>query len=406
MDQRVWSKGSPNYVGYLDRLMANMAELGVTDDDLVLITGDLVHDMSKTHLAANFGWLDSLPGHKVFCRGNHDHQVDAGFLAMIPGLLSRSTFISEGSFALVGPYLIGCYSDHRNSWGDGQGNQPAFSNVEAEVLEMAAYFVQWARIHKKIPIMISHYPATAEQATKIGQLGIKAYLSGHVHCTNNRVPGGTDWTWYDKSARQTDDKVIEGCYFSTGTTDVVLNRTGRVIKEWTGRMVLEDKKPGQQKKPFKAPENPAAEMVILAGLPASGKSTFSRRYAEKGYVRISQDDMGSKGAAMLACERALAQGKSVVVDRMNFSVNQRKPWVDMARKYRVQSLTCIDFSLVPVDTCVARILARQEHPTLGNQVPPDRREAVVRRVAQEWEEPETKEGFKVILRVRESDFSP
>lgn len=402
MDQRVWSKGSQNYVGYLEKMEQDYRSLNPNWNDLLIITGDLSHDMSKKHVRAQLDYLGRYPGVKLLIRGNHDHQWDFGLLRSDLGWTTTGGFIflEEGSFTCYGPFLIGCYSDHRNAWGDGQGEQPAFSNLEQDVLQMVHHFARMAKVHKKIPIMVSHYPVPLDIAEKIGKMGIKMYLSGHVHCTNNKVEGGTDWSWYDKSAGHTDDKVIEGCYFSTATTDVMLNRHGKIIKEVTNRVPHQLKEPGPKPRKFVPPRNPAEEMIVLVGLPGCGKSTYCQRHLQS-HERISQDDLGSKGAAVQACEKALGAGRSVVIDRVNFDAHQRAIWVDLAKKYRVRRVVAVYFdpTLDPafsVQACIQKVRARQGHPTINDSVPDERKGLIVESFAMKLTTPDKHEGFDVI----------
>lgn len=71
------------------------------------------------------------------------------------------------------------------------------------------------------------------------------------------------------------------------------------------------------------------KMVILVGPPGSGKSTCAAKYAEQGYVRISQDDQGSNHVQLLFA--ALQAGSNIIVDRMNFSVVQRERYLAPGR---------------------------------------------------------------------------
>jgi uncharacterized protein len=58
--------------GYLDKLKANWLRV-VGGDDTVVIPGDVSWAMSLPDTAADFAFLDSLPGKKVILKGNHDY---------------------------------------------------------------------------------------------------------------------------------------------------------------------------------------------------------------------------------------------------------------------------------------------------------------------------------------------
>ncbi|MFD3166534.1 metallophosphoesterase [Herpetosiphon sp. NSE202] len=45
----------------------------VATDDLVLIAGDISWAMHLNDVRADLAWIDSLPGKKVLCKGNHDY---------------------------------------------------------------------------------------------------------------------------------------------------------------------------------------------------------------------------------------------------------------------------------------------------------------------------------------------
>lgn len=76
----------------------------------------------------------------------------------------------------------------------------------------------------------------------------------------------------------------------------------------------------------------ALECVILVGYPGSGKSTFFRRFfAEHGYKHINRDTMKDK--CLSAATAALAAGQSVVIDNTNPNASDRKPYIDVAKKY-------------------------------------------------------------------------
>jgi predicted kinase len=81
----------------------------------------------------------------------------------------------------------------------------------------------------------------------------------------------------------------------------------------------------------------AVECVILAGLPASGKSTFYARRFAGSHVHISKDlwPKSANKAARQAreLEAALSAGRSVVIDNTNPAVADRTVLIEAARRH-------------------------------------------------------------------------
>ncbi|KAG0228379.1 hypothetical protein BGX31_006590 [Mortierella sp. GBA43] len=128
-----------------------------------------------------------------------------------------------------------------------------------------------------------------------------------------------------------------------------------------------------------APLNSAPKLVILAGLPGSGKShlvtSLLSEFPEH-FVRISQDELGSRAV----CERLLAQSMrhqqqsipvrgaknalpmTVFVDRCNPTMAERKEWYEVA--FQPNEAIMVWFSK-GADACIERVDAREGHPTVA-----------------------------------------
>lgn len=222
MELRKWSQGSSNYVDYLDRI-AKFGSTVISNNDFVAITGDLTHDMKHSDAVHSIRWFrQNVNGIFVMNKGNHDVYINFGALRLDD--IGKNVFlVDEGEIITIGPYTFGCYSDHNNK----------SSKVEVnKYLDMAKCIGEQAKAKGTKGIMLSHYPVDENLAKSIAKMGVKAYLSGHIHCTQGSAPGGNDWSWYDIAAKPTDNKDIDGCFFSTGTTDVLIQtQDGQIFKE-------------------------------------------------------------------------------------------------------------------------------------------------------------------------------
>lgn len=83
---------------------------------------------------------------------------------------------------------------------------------------------------------------------------------------------------------------------------------------------------------------PSTEVVVILGMPASGKSTLAEDYVARGYARLNRDD---RGGSLLDLARALDEqlaatpSTSVVVDNTYATRAARAPVIEVARSHGV-----------------------------------------------------------------------
>ena len=59
------------WAGYVEKLAQGLSVL--RPEDTLVIAGDVSWGMSLEESAADFAWLDALPGTKILMKGNHDY---------------------------------------------------------------------------------------------------------------------------------------------------------------------------------------------------------------------------------------------------------------------------------------------------------------------------------------------
>ena len=155
------------------------------------------------------------------------------------------------------------------------------------------------------------------------------------------------------------------------------------------------------KEPYKASDiiSEKQEVVLFVGFPASGKSTFYKRYFQpNGYVHINRDTLKTPAACLKACNQALEEGKSVVVDNTNPDAASREPYIDAAKEHNVP-VRCFRFS---TDEELSKHLnVYRENSTQGahKHVPT----VAYNLYKKKFQEPKRSEGFSEIRTV---DFVP
>ncbi|CEP17777.1 hypothetical protein [Parasitella parasitica] len=78
------------------------------------------------------------------------------------------------------------------------------------------------------------------------------------------------------------------------------------------------------------------EMIICVGYPASGKSSFAKKHLiPKGYVYINQDMLKTRNKCIVACQAALSEKKSVVIDNTNPERATRALYIKLAQNANV-----------------------------------------------------------------------
>lgn len=139
------------------------------------------------------------------------------------------------------------------------------------------------------------------------------------------------------------------------------------------------------------------KVIVLCGIPGAGKSTLCSNFPT--YSRINQDELGSRKACIEEFHKLAHQGKDIIIDRTNFSKEQRAIWTDLARHHNAEVVTCI-YLHIDEEEAVCRILSRKNHPTIKEDMDTDRKRAIVYKFNEELEVPDMSENFDSVVMIR------
>jgi len=70
------------------------------------------------------------------------------------------------------------------------------------------------------------------------------------------------------------------------------------------------------------------------GSAASGKSTFWKTYLPT-YVRVNRDTLKTREKCLKVAEESLEKGENLVIDNTNPVKQDRKAYIDLAKKYGI-----------------------------------------------------------------------
>ena len=178
----------PRWHDHWQRLEQNWKQM-IGDEDTVLMPGDISWGLKLNEAKYDLDWVDSLPGHKVFLKGNHDLWW-AG-ITKLNRMYDSITFLQNDFYIAEGIYFCGSRGwltpDHDDY---GQDDEKIY-NRELMRLESS---IQKAEADRKKTgsdaeiVVLMHYPPVSKPSQSFSGFqqifedhGIKHVFYGHVH---------------------------------------------------------------------------------------------------------------------------------------------------------------------------------------------------------------------------------
>lgn len=186
------------WVGYMEKLREGMSIL--TPEDTIVLMGDLSWAMALEDAAADFAWINALPGRKIILKGNHDYwwSTLAKFqkFCQVNGfenleILNNNCFEYEG-YAICG--TRGWYYEENRS---GQHDEKVFRR------ELIRLETSLKAAGDKPKLVFLHYPPRSKgyECPEILELmhkyDVRRCFYGHLHGPSHKVAVEGQWDGID-----------------------------------------------------------------------------------------------------------------------------------------------------------------------------------------------------------------
>jgi len=155
----------------------------VSQDDVVLIPGDISWAMQLEHAREDLNQIGELPGRKIILRGNHDYWW--GSLTRVREALPEGMYALQNDALRLGDYVF-CGS---RGWTAPEGTDGENARIYArELLRMRMSLERAAKMADGAPlIFLTHFPPLGEgwEKTPVSDLmeefGVSDVVYGHLH---------------------------------------------------------------------------------------------------------------------------------------------------------------------------------------------------------------------------------
>ena len=164
----------------------------VTDDDIVVIAGDISWAMRLDEFKIDLEYFAHLPGKKVLVRGNHDYWWSS--VTKVRSILPPNCYALQNDCVRIGEFLF-CGT---RGWTVPERNQSLSEEDEKilnrEIIRVQLSLSEMQRMRQEGDkvIFVMHYPPfdSARTYTKITELfeanGVDVVIYGHLHGKNVR----------------------------------------------------------------------------------------------------------------------------------------------------------------------------------------------------------------------------
>lgn len=166
---------------YLDTVRDSLSV--VTDDDILLLAGDLSWAMKLEDARADIDYIATFPGKKIIIRGNHDYWWDS--VSKVRDILPPNVYALQNDCVKIGNFIVA----GSRGWSIEDKTEQGEKLIAREVIRMELSLKSAQAMREEGDRLISmiHYPPfnMALDASPFTNLferyGVDAVVYGHLH---------------------------------------------------------------------------------------------------------------------------------------------------------------------------------------------------------------------------------
>lgn len=155
----------------------------ITDDDMVLIAGDISWSMRSDESKVDLDWIDALPGKKIISKGNHDYWW--GGISKLNKMYENTKFL-QNNFYTYEDYAI-CGSRGWILEGSDRFTEKDKKIFDRELIRLRLSLDKAKEAGYENIIVMIHYPPMNEKRESSAftdlfkEYGVKKVIYGHLH---------------------------------------------------------------------------------------------------------------------------------------------------------------------------------------------------------------------------------
>lgn len=155
----------------------------ITNDDMVLIAGDISWSLKEEDSKYDLDWIDELPGKKIISKGNHDYWWNS--ISKLNAMYENTKFL-QNNFYVYEDYAI-CGTRGWICPGSDKFTTKDEKIYKREIIRLKLSLDAAKKEGFKKIIVMLHYPPTNEKFQKsdlvniIEEYGVEKVIYGHLH---------------------------------------------------------------------------------------------------------------------------------------------------------------------------------------------------------------------------------